>query len=166
MILEHAYFITQILVGIGFIISIGFLAVQMRQNSYLLRKTMADGRRQRTNFLAETIVIDANFRDFERRINTEYGTFNPDEKYRADILGVRIVQSILDELSAYFDGQISDDEWINLKWNMRHAPKRPHVQSAYSWVKDGYSKQVQEYWESLDSSGEGHFLQGDIAPKE
>ena len=46
MILEQAYFITQILVGIGFIISIGFLAVQMRQNSYLLRKTMADGRRQ------------------------------------------------------------------------------------------------------------------------
>ena len=166
MILEQAYFITQILVGIGFIISIGFLAVQMRQNSYLLRKTMSDGRRQRTNFLAETIVVDANFRDFERRINTEYDTFNPDEKYRADILGVRIVQSILDELSAYFDGQISDDEWINLKWNMRHAPKRPHVQSAYSWVKDGYSKQVQEHWESLDSSGEGHFLQGDIAPKE
>lgn len=42
-----------------------------------------------------------------------------------EIPGVRIVQSILDELNAYFDGQISDDEWINLKLNMRHAPKPP-----------------------------------------
>ena len=132
MTLEQTYFITQILVGIGFIVSIFFLAVQMRQNSYLLRKTMADGRRQRTNFLAETIVTDPDFRDFERRINKDYDTFNPDEKYRADILGVRIIQSILDELSAYFDGQISDDEWLNLNWNMRHAPKRPHVKAAYS----------------------------------
>ena len=161
MTLEQAYFTTEILVGIGFIISIVFLAVQMRQNSYLLRKTMADGRRQRTNFLAETIVTDPDFRDFERRINKDYDTFNPDEKYRADILGVRIIQSILDELSAYFDGQISDDEWLNLKWNMRHAPKRPHVKAAYSWVKDGYSKKVQDYWESLDASGEMRFLQSD-----
>ena len=161
MTLEQTYFITQILVGIGFIVSIFFLAVQMRQNSYLLRKTMADGRRQRTNFLAETIVTDPDFRDFERRINKDYDTFNPDEKYRADILGVRIIQSILDELSAYFDGQISDDEWLNLNWNMRHAPKRPHVKAAYSWVKDGYSKKVQDYWESLDANGEIHFLQSD-----
>ena len=161
MSLEQTYYITQIIVGIGFILSIVFLAVQMRQNSYLLRKTMADGRRQRTNFLAETIVTDPDFRDFERRINKDYNTFNPDEKYRADILGVRIVQSILDELSAYFDGQISDDEWLNLNWNMRHAPKRPHVQAAYSWVKDGYSKKVQDYWESLDASGEIRFLQSD-----
>ena len=161
MSLEQTYYITQIIVGIGFILSIVFLAVQMRQNSYLLRKTMADGRRQRTNFLAETIVTDPDFRDFERRINKDYDTFNPDEKYRADILGVRIIQSILDELSAYFDGQISDDEWLNLNWNMRHAPKRPHVKAAYSWVKDGYSKKVQDYWESLDANGEIHFLQSD-----
>ena len=46
MTLEQAYFTTEIMVGIGFVISIVFLAVQMRQNSYLLRKTMADGRRQ------------------------------------------------------------------------------------------------------------------------
>ena len=153
MTLEQAYFITEILVGIGFVISIVFLAVQMRQNSYLLRKTMADGRRQRTNWMAETIVLDPDFRDFEGRINTEYDTFNADQKFRADMLGLRIVQSILDELSAYFDGQISDDEWINLRWNMVLAAKRPNVQAAYLWLKDGYSKKVQVFWEGLDTSG-------------
>ena len=125
----------------------------MRQNSNLLRKQMANQRRQRTNWMAETIVTDPDLRDFERRINTEYTTFNVDKKFRANILGVRIVQCILSKLGAYFDSQISADEWINLKWNMDHDSKHPNVQSAYRWVKDGYSKQVQEYWEALDTSG-------------
>ena len=56
---------------------------------------------------------------------------------------------------AYFDGQISEDEWINLQWNMTLANKRPNVQAAYLWLKDGYSKKVQDYWEALDASGEG-----------
>jgi len=158
MTLEQTYYITEILVGIGFIVSIVFLALQMRQNSYILRKQMADQRLQRTNWMTETMVTDPDFRNFERRINKDYDTFNADEKFRADMLGVRIVQSILNELGAYFDGHISDDEWLNLQWNMRHAPKRPHIQSAYLWVKDGYSKQVQEYWEALDASGEGRIM--------
>jgi hypothetical protein len=158
MTLEQTYYITEILVGIGFIVSIVFLALQMRQNSHILRKQMADQRLQRTNWLTETIVTDPDFRNFERRINKDYDTFNADEKFRADMLGVRVVKSILDELSAYFDGHISDDEWLNLQWNMRHAPKRPHIQAAYLWVKDGYSKKVREYWEALDASGEGRIL--------
>ena len=52
---------------------------------------------------------------------------------------------MLDEISVYFDSQISDDEWLNLKRNMRHARKRPHLQAAYLWVKDGYSKKIQNY---------------------
>jgi hypothetical protein len=156
MTLEQAYFITQIFIGFGFIVSIAFLAVQMRQNSYLLRKQMADQRLQRTNWMTETMVLDPDFRKFERRINTEYDTFNLDEKYRENMLGVRVVVSILNELLAHFDGQISDDEWINLQWNMGHAPKRPHIQAAYLWVKDGYAKKIQEYWEALDTSGVSH----------
>jgi len=152
MTLEQAYFITEIVVGIGFIISIVFLAVQMRQNSYLLRKSMTEQRSQRTNWMAETISTDADFRDFERRIDTEYSTFNADEKFRANMLGVRALNSLLNELLAHFDGQISADEWINLKWNLEHAAKRPNVQTAYLWLKDGYSKKVQDFWETLDTS--------------
>ena len=155
MPLQEIYLITEILVGIGFIISIVFLAVQMRQNSYLLRKSMAEQRSQRTNWMAETICTDKDFRDFERRIDRDYTTLDVDERFRANILGVRVLTSILNELVAYFDGQITQDEWLNLKWNMEHASRRPNVQAAYLFVKDGYSKKVQEYWEGLDVSGDG-----------
>jgi len=42
----------------------------------------------------------------------------------------------------YFDGQISKDEWLNLKWKFEHAAIRPNVQAAYCWSKDGYSKKL------------------------
>lgn len=153
MTLEQTYFITEILVGIGFVISIVFLALQMRQNSYLLRQSMADQRRDRVSWLHETLAVNNDFRAFTSRIDSEYSTFNADEKFRANFLGVRVLSSILNELLAYFDGQISEDEWINLQWNMGHASKRPNVQAAYLFLKDGYSKKVQDYWEALDTSG-------------
>tara|TARA_Y100001970_G_scaffold244375_1_gene310455 strand:- start:575 stop:1072 length:498 start_codon:yes stop_codon:yes gene_type:complete len=162
MTLEQAYFTTEILVGIGFIVSIAFLAIQMRQNSYLLRQSMADQRRNRVSWLHETIVTDNDFRTFQLRIENEYDTFNENERSRANSLGHLVLRGLLNELVAYFDGQISEDEWINLQWNLEHACRRPNVKAAYPWMKDGYSKQVQEYWESLDSSGEGRLV-GDLA---
>ena len=155
MTLQEAYFVTEIVVGIAIIASIAFVALELRQNSYLLRKSMAVQRSERINWFAETSCTDGDFREFERRIDTEYTTFDVDEKFRANMLGVRILRSLLDELIAYFDGQISEDEWLNLKWNMEHAAKRPHVQAVYLWMKDGYPKKVQEYWEALDVSREG-----------
>ena len=155
MTLEQTYFITQIIVGIGFIISIVFLAVQMRQNSYLLRQSMADQRRERVGWLHQTLCTNNEFRAFQLRIEKEYSTFDEDERSRANYLGHLVLRSILNELIAYFDGQITEDEWLNLKWNMEHASRRPNVQAAYLWLKDGYSKKVQEYWEALDTSGEG-----------
>mgnify|MGYP001217725602 FL=1 len=161
MTLEQAYFTTEILVGIGFIISIVFLAVQMRQNSYLLRQSMADQRRNRVSWLHETIVTDNDFRAFQLRIEKEYDTFNENERSRANSLGHLVLRGLLNELVAHFDGQISEDEWINLQWNLEHACRRPNVKAAYPWMKDGYSKKVQDYWEALDASGEGRLV-GDL----
>jgi hypothetical protein len=120
-LVEQTYYITKINLGIGFILSIVFLAVQMRQNLYLLRQLMADQRRNRVSWLHETIVTDNDFRTFQLRINKEYDTFNADERSRENSLGHLVLRGILNELLAYFDGQISEDEWINLQWNMEHA---------------------------------------------
>ena len=155
MTLQEAYFVAEIVVSIAIIASIAFVALELKQNSYLLRKSMADQRVQRINWMVETICTDADFRDFERRIDTEYTTFDEDQRFRANMLGVKTLSSILNELVAYFDGQISEDEWLNLQWNMEHAAKRPNHKAAYLWLKDGYSKKVQEYWEALDTSGDG-----------
>ena len=155
MPLQEIYLITEILVGIGFIISIVFLAVQMRQNSFLLRNSMAVQARQRTYWLHETLCTDNDFRVFHRRIDTDWDNFNEDEKYRASALAVTGLRSVLDELVAYYDGVITENEWLSLQWNFRLAAKRPNFASAYELIKGSYPKKVQEYWESLDKSRDG-----------
>ena len=155
MTLEQSYYITEIGVGIGFIISIVFLAVQMRQNSFLLRNSMAVARRQRIYWLHETLCTDNDFRVFHRRIDTDWENFNEDERYRASALAITSLRSTLDELVAYYDGMITENEWLSLQWNFRLAAKRPNFASAYELIKGSYPKKVQEYWESLDKSRDG-----------
>lgn len=155
MTLEQHYLITKIVVGIGFIISIGFLAVQIRQNSYLLRQSMADQRRQRIGWLFETLCTDNDFWAFHRRIDTDWENFNEDERQQGFTLGMRSLRRMLDELVAYYDGQITEEEWLNLQWNLKLAATRPNFASAYDLCKDAYPPKVQRYWESLDKSREG-----------
>ena len=155
MTLEQSYYITEIGVGIGFIISIVFLAVQMRQNSYLLRQSMADQRRQRISWLHETLCTNNDFRAFHRRIDTDWENFNEDERYRASALAITSLRSTLDELVSYYDGMITENEWLSLQWNLKLAAKRPNFEAAYELCKDSYPKNVQEYWESLDKSRDG-----------
>lgn len=149
MTLQEAYFITEIVVGIAIIASIAFVALELRQNSYLLRKSMSDQQHQRIGWLFETLCTDNDFRAFHRRIDTDWENFNDDEKYRAHWLGMRSLRSMLDELVAYYDGQITKNEWLNLQWNLKLAANRPNFTSAYDFLKDGYPKKVRDYWESL-----------------
>tara|TARA_Y100000739_G_scaffold188872_1_gene168207 strand:- start:304 stop:813 length:510 start_codon:yes stop_codon:yes gene_type:complete len=149
MNLEEIYFISQIAVGVAIIFSILFVAIELRQNSYLLKKSMADVRAQRVNWLFETLCVDNDFRDFHRRIDTDFENFDEDEKYRAICLGIRSLGSMLDELAAYFEGNISDEEWVSLQWNMKFAATRPNFEPAYQFIKDGYPEKVQKFWESL-----------------
>ena len=152
MTLEQVYFITQIGVGIGFIISIVFLAVQVRQNTYLLRKSMADQREERINWFFETSCTNNEFRHFQSRINTEWEQFDDDERFRGTMLGIRTLRSLLNELTAYFDGQVSENEFRNLRWNMVGAKGRPNVRAAYEYLKQGYSDKVQNFWDDLETS--------------
>jgi len=50
-------------------------------------------------------------RAFQRRLDTDYENVNEDEKHRADFLAARTLPTNLIELRAYFDGNISKDDW-------------------------------------------------------
>ena len=51
MPLQEIYYIAEMIVGVAVIISIVFVAIELRQNTYVTRKSMADGREQRLNWL-------------------------------------------------------------------------------------------------------------------
>jgi hypothetical protein len=130
MSLQEVYYISEMVVGVAVIISIVFVALQLRQDTYILNQTMADDRKKRIDWLTETICLDGDFRDFHRRIGTEYDQMNDDERYRAFWLGVRTMRSLLDELVGYFAGNITDSEFRALELNLKNAKVRPHNEAA------------------------------------
>ena len=150
MSLQEMYYISEMFVGVAVISSIVFVALQLKQNTYMLNQTMADDRKKRIDWLTETICLDGDFRDFHRRIGIEYDQMNEDERYRAFWLGVRSLHSTLDELVSYFDGNITDSEFRVLELNLKNAKSRPHVEAAYQSLKASYPISVQTFWEDLE----------------
>ena len=149
MSLQEIYYVAEMVVGVAVIISIVFVAIELRQNTYMMRKSQGDQRRQHFNWLYDTLITDENFRQFHQRIDDAYQDMNDDEKFRSHALGVRNLRLMLDELVAYFDGNLSEDEFLLLKHTMEINAVRPNIKSAWDFVKPGYSLKVQRYWEAL-----------------
>ena len=149
MSLQEMYYIAEMIVGVAVIISIVFVAVELRQNTYMMRKSQGDQRRQHFNWLYDTLITDENFRQFHQRIDNSYDTMSDDEKFRSHALGVRNLRLMLDELVAYFDGNLSEDEFLLLRHTMEINAIRPNIKTAWDFVKPGYSQKVQRYWENL-----------------
>ena len=151
MPLQEIYYIAEMVVGVAVIISIIFVAIELRQNTYITRKSMGDQREQRINWFHETMSTDAEFRSFVHKMVTEFEDLNQDERMRATSLGIRQLRSVLNELEAYFDGQISDNEWQNLKWNIEFYKTRPHIAAVWEFIRDGYSERTQKAWDNFDA---------------
>ena len=112
---------------------------------------MADQRAQKSNWLFETLSTDNDFRAFHRRVGDDWENLNDDEKYRAHNLALRNLRPLLDELVAYYDGMITENEWLSLQWNLKLQANRPNFASAYKHLKDSYPTKAQDYWESLST---------------
>ena len=153
MSLQEIYYIAEMLVGVAFIISLVFVAVELRQNTYITRSSLAAARAQQINWLMETFVTDENFREFYYKIEFEkaFDELDKKERHRAVAIGIRLSRPMLNELVAYHDGQISSDEFNALEVNIRRAKNRAFINAAYEYTKAGFSKKVQDHWESLQT---------------
>lgn len=158
MSLQEIYFISEMVVGVAVIISIVFVAVELRQNTYMLRKSQSDQRRLHFNWLYESNCTDADFRDFHRRLDTDWDSLNDDERYRGLFLGMRSLRLYLDEVTDYFEGQLSKSEYRVLQQNVEMSARKPNIQLAYSVIKHAYSNKVQQWFEDFDSTVDPLFV--------
>ena len=153
MSLQEIYYIAEMVVGVAVIISIVFVAIELRQNTYVTRKSMADGREQRLNWIMETMATNEEFRNFYYRLEFEeaFDELDKKERHRAVTIGIRLARPMLNELVAYHDGQISSDEFHSLENNIRRAKNRAFINAAYEYMKAGFPKRVQDHWENLQT---------------
>ena len=151
MSLQEIYYVAEMVVGAAVIISIVFVAMELRQNTYITRSSLAAARAQQINWLMETFVTDENFRDFYYKIEFEkaFEELNKKERARAVGVGIRFVRPMLNELLAYHDGQISPDEFHSLEVNIKQSKNCAFMNAVYEFVKTAYPKKVQDHWKKL-----------------
>ena len=156
MPLQEIYYIAEMVAGLAVIISIVFVAVELRQNTYIAKKSSADQREARLDWLQRHLILDDEFREFQQRVVNSWDSLDDDEKVRATLLGVQIMTPLLNELVAYFNNQLSQDEFRILNWNMGVVAKRPHCHKALNFLKAAYSDEVQNHWLNIvDSDQKG-----------
>ena len=67
MPLQEMYYIAEMVVGVAVIISIVFVAIELRQNTYLTRKSMADQREDRMGWLNQALLLDDEFQNISAK---------------------------------------------------------------------------------------------------
>ena len=151
MPLQEIYYVAEMLVGVAVIISIVFVAIELRQNTYINRRSMADGREQRLNWLMEQLATNEDFRDFyyEIEFDEAFDKLDKKDRGRAFAIGMRLARPMLNELVAYQDGQITTDEFHSLEHNIRQAKKRAYINAAYEFTKRSFPQKVRDHWEKL-----------------
>ena len=69
MPLQEMYYIAEMVVGVAVIISIIFVAIELRQNTYMTKKSSADQREARYDWLHRSLILDDEFFEFQQRTN-------------------------------------------------------------------------------------------------
>ena len=153
MLLQEIYYVAEMVVGVAVIISIIFVAIELRQNTYMLKKSMADQREDRMGWLNQAVLLDDGFRKFQQKVITDWNGLNDDEKAKATQLGQQMLTPLLNELLAHFDNHLSTNEFRILKWTMEVICNRPHVRRAFEFLKPAYPEEVHKFYEEICKSG-------------
>ena len=156
MSLQEMYYIAEMVVGVAVIISIVFVAIELRQNTYLTKKSMADQREDRMGWLNQAVLLDDEFRKFQKKVISDWDGLDEDDKAKATQLGQQMLTPLLNELLAHFDNHLSTNEFRILKWTLEVICNRPHVRRAFEFLKPGYPDKVHNFYDDLCKNGRRH----------
>ena len=135
MALEQAYYISQITAVIVLIISIVFLALQVRQNTKMMQRSMIDDWHMNQNAVNEDIYRSREIADLHMKIGTDYDGLDDIDKHRALFLGLKNVRNLMSTVQAYVDGDLADNDWLSLKSRIRYASTRRNAHDVWKLIK-------------------------------
>ena len=149
MTLEQAYLISQIITAVVVIASILFLALQVRQNSRVLERTMTEDWRAAQSALVERIVNSREFAELHMKIGNNFDGLDDIDQYRARWLGQQNLRAFLHSVQAKLDGYISEFEWQEVCERVKFASTRKNFLLEWSRMKNTYPKKVQDTFEEI-----------------
>ena len=126
--------------GLGVVITLIYLAVQIRQNTATVRASGAASHNEGLNNVMLLLAKDKEVRDVYLRGLTDYEALSQEHQLHFDFVVMYFLQSILRSFYLHREGAISDDAWqeslfwlslltsqhgvhaVWKKWRLRHPP--------------------------------------------
>lgn len=152
MTLEEAYFVSQIVAGIVLVASILFLALQVRQNSRLLARSMSEDNRNSQNSLWDQISYNREFAELHMKIGSDYDSLDDMDKYRAQFQSQKTIVNMLHSVDARMAGYLSDFEWHELQARIKFGMKRKNAQIVWKQIRNNYPTRVQDLFAEAANS--------------
>ena len=75
---------------------------------------------------------------------SNFEQLDDDERQRFFLRKKTLISALNESLNS-FDGQLSDQEILNLTWNLQIVKSRSRMASAYEFLKHGNPKSVQKF---------------------
>ena len=89
---QEIYYVAEMVVGVAVIVSIVFVAIELRQNTYITSNWISDAREQRINWFHDNMSTNEEFRGFVHRMVTEFDNLNMDERLREISIGTNLMR--------------------------------------------------------------------------
>ena len=149
MSLEQAYFVSQITAAIIVVVSILFLAVQLRQNTRVMERTMMEDFRRASTMMFFEVAKDREFAEFFINSGSAYSAMDETDKFRAEFSALGNISVGVQTIRARNAGYIKDDEWNDFVARMKYASQRENIKVMWNRTKGTYSKDIQEIWDQI-----------------
>jgi hypothetical protein len=139
MSLEQWAFIGQIATAIAVIVSLIYVALQVKQNTNALIVGNANSLVEVNNRLNTPFSLDRDFAKLWVKAGAEFGSLDAVDRQRLIFWEWQAIAA----WSNYFElrqaGLISDAQWNHLLWQFDSLGKRESVREAWQAMKAGYS---------------------------
>jgi hypothetical protein len=152
MTLEQVYFISQITAAAVLIASIIFLALQVRQNTKVIERSMMEDHRSAQDTVAQKVYEDREFAQFHMRSRDAYEELDELDRYRAEFLAIWRLRRILRVIQSRLDGLVSDVDWREIESGVRVGGKRTNNRVVWERMRNDYPRPVQDLYDEIANS--------------
>jgi hypothetical protein len=140
--------------GIAVVVSLIYLASQIRQNSKLLRASTASTTTEVNNVVASLIAQDSELARIWYDGSADRESLSDSDRQRFDAIMTMYVRGVNQEYQFAQDGVITPAAWASRDWWARFAFVEPGVRGYWQTYGERFDKGFRDYVDGLIRRGE------------
>ncbi len=143
--LEHTYFIAEIMGVIALIISLIYVAHQIKQNTQMMRVGTTQADAVQANYLLGQLVQDSELTRIWALGREDYDTLDELEKLRLRLISFQLLSFFHGEYVQWQQGVMHDAIWYKTKRTVEGFMQWPCMIQAWDLSKNSYPEDYQHF---------------------